>query len=430
MRGLEKIGAFTYANFNLAGGEMPERIPGAVVSPSVLQLLGVNPIQGRIFETEEAQNGRDDVVVISERLWQRRFNRDPHTVGSKVVMNGRSFTIVGIMPKGFDFPLQLFNLGSGGQFGERADIWQPLAFTDAQMKNRYSRGLAVIGRLKSGTTVAQAQSEIDGINVQMRHDHPDAYAQGDSFGGEIFPLQALAVSGMRPMLLILLVAAVRRAPDRVRKSHDHAARARRCARTRVCHPCRARCGAIPSPSSILCESVLLSVIGGAAGSLLAVWGLDLLRAIGVQTVPRIAEANLDARVLVVMLAVSIGTGIIFGIVPGFASGNPEVTEALKEGGRGSTEGRRRNRVRNALVIAEVAMALVLLVSAGLLMKSFARLQNVDPGFDPDNVLTMEVALPLAKYPRGKPVADLFAGATRRIKALPESKPPHSPRSCR
>ena len=418
VRGLEKIGAFNYANFNLAGGDMPERVPGAVVSPSVLQLLGVSPIQGRTFEPEEAQIGRDDVVVISERLWQRRFNRDPHTVGSKVVMNGRSFTIVGIMPKGFDFPLQLFNLGSGGQFGERADIWQPLAFTDAQMKNRYSRSFAIVGRLKTGTTVAQAQAEIEGINAQMRRDHPDAYAQSDSFGGEIFPLQALAVSAMRPMLLILLVSVVfvlliacanlttmllARAASRDREMAIRVALG---------------AGRFRLLRQTLVESVLLSVCGGVAGVLLAIWGVDLLKTVGAQTVPRLREVNLDLTVLAITFLVSVGTGIVFGMVPGLASGKPALTEALKEGGRGSTEGRRRNRVRNALVIGEVALALVLLTSAGLLMKSFARLQNVNPGFNPHNVLTMEISLPKLKYNSNEAAVQFTDEAHRRIAAIP------------
>ena len=418
VRGLEKIGAFSYANFNLAGGDRPERIPGAVVSPSVFQLLGVEPIKGRAFEPEEAQNGRDDVVVISERLWQRRFNRDPRVVGSNVVMNGRSFTIVGIMPKGFDFPLQLFNLGSGGQFGERAEIWQPLAFTDAQMKSRGSRGFAIVGRLKPGTAVAQAQSEIETINAQMRHDHPDSYSQDNSFGGEIFPLQALAVAGMRPMLLILLVSVVlvlliacanlttmllARAASRDREMAIRIALG---------------AGRFRLLRQMLVESVLLSLCGGIAGIILAIWGVDLLKTIGAQTVPRLREVNLDLTVLAITFLVSVGTGIVFGMVPGLASGKPELTEALKEGGRGSTEGRRRNRLRNALVVGEVALALVLLTSAGLLMKSFVRLQNVNPGFNPHNVLTMEISLPKLKYNSNEAAVQFTDEAHRRIAAIP------------
>lgn len=424
--GFEKIGAFNYANFNLTGADQPERVAGALVTAGVFPLLGVSPIKGRIFEPEECKTGRDDVVVISERLWQRRFNSDPQILGTKLLLNGRSFTIVGIMPAIFDFPLQLFNLGSGGQFAERADIWQPLAFTDAQMKIRYSRGLGVIARLKAGVSVEQAQAGIETLNAQMRREHPNNYSQDTSFGGDVLPLQELAVGGMRPTLLILLAAVflvlliacanlatmlLARAASREREMAIRVALG---------------AGPLRLLKQVLTESVMLALIGGLAGILLAVWGVDLLQAIGAQTVPRLREVNLDFRVLAMTLAVSVGTGIVFGLVPGLASFKPELTESLKEGGRSSTEGRRRNRLRNALVIAEVALALVLLVGAGLLMKSFVRLQSVDPGFNPRNVLTMEISLPQSKYPPpanatflgGEKARVFFTEIARRITQLP------------
>src|SRR5881398_859583 len=153
----EKLGAFGYTNFNLANEDRPERIAGATVTAGVLPLLGVSSIKGRFFEAEECTLGRDDVVIISARLWQRRFNGDPQIIGTKLLLNGKSFTVVGVMPSTFDFPLQLFNLGNGGQFRERAEIWKPLAFSDDEMKIRGSRGYFVIGRLPVGTPVAQAQ---------------------------------------------------------------------------------------------------------------------------------------------------------------------------------------------------------------------------------------------------------------------------------
>ncbi len=163
MRSFQNIGAFNYATFNLSGGDNPERIPGAVVTAGVFQTLGIEPIRGRAFRPEECQTGRDDVVILSARLWKRRFNSDPNIIGSKLLLDGRSFTVVGIMPEKFDFPLQLFNLG-GGQFAERAEIWQPLAFTDKEMKNRYSRSLGIIARLAPGISVSQAQAEIEMLN--------------------------------------------------------------------------------------------------------------------------------------------------------------------------------------------------------------------------------------------------------------------------
>jgi putative ABC transport system permease protein len=420
----EKLGAFGYTNFNLAGEDRPERIAGATVTAGVLPLLGVSPIKGRFFEPEECALGRDDVVIISARLWQRRFNSDPQIIGTKLLLNGKSFTVVGVMPASFDFPLQLFNLGSGAQFRERAEIWKPLAFTDEEMKMRPERNYAVIGRLAAGTSVAQA--EVETINAQMRREHPNNYTQSNSFGdkednsfgGDVFPLHDLAVGGMRPALLIL-VGAVFLVLLIACANLTTMLLARAAAREREMG-IRVALGAGPLRllKQVLTESVLLALVGGAAGVLLALWGVELLKAIGAQTVPRLGEVNVDLNVLGVTLAIAVGTGIIFGLAPGLASARPELTEALKEGGRSSSQGTRRNRLRNGLVIAEVALALVLLSCAGLLMKSFARLQNVNPGFNPRNALTFEISLPKIQYPDDPSIIRFNNEAQRRIAALP------------
>ena len=414
----EKLGSFRYTNFNLAGEDRPERISGATVTADVLPLLGVSPIRGRFFQPEECSLGRDDVVIISARLWQRRFNSDPQIIGTKLLLNGKNFTVVGVMPASFDFPLQLFNLGNGGQFGGRADIWKPLAFTEEEMKKRGSRSYAMIGRLASGTSLAQAQAEIESINAQMRREHPDNYMQDNSFGGDVLSLQDLAVSGMRPALLILLgavflVLLIACANLTTMLLARAAAREREIA-IRVA----LGAGRLRLLKQVFTESVLLSLIGGVAGVLLALWGVESLKAVGAQTVPRLREVNIDLVVLGVTLAICVGTGIIFGLVPGLASSRPELTEALKEGGRSSTVGTRRNSLRNGLVIAEVALALVLLSGAGLLIKSFARLQNVNPGFNPRNALTFEVSLPKIQYPDDASVVRFNNEAQRRVAALP------------
>ena len=414
----EKLGSFRYTNFNLAGEDRPERISGATVTADVLPLLGVSPIRGRFFQPEECSLGRDDVVIISARLWQRRFNSDPQIIGTKLLLNGKNFTVVGVMPASFDFPLQLFNLGNGGQFGGRADIWKPLAFTEEEMKKRGSRSYAMIGRLAPGTSLAQAQAEIESINAQMRREHPDNYMQDNSFGGDVLSLQDLAVSGMRPALLILLgavflVLLIACANLTTMLLARAAAREREIA-IRVA----LGAGRLRLLKQVFTESVLLSLIGGVAGVLLALWGVESLKAVGAQTVPRLREVNIDLVVLGVTLAICVGTGIIFGLVPGLASSRPELTEALKEGGRSSTVGTRRNSLRNGLVIAEVALALVLLSGAGLLIKSFARLQNVNPGFNPRNALTFEVSLPKIQYPDDASVVRFNNEAQRRVAALP------------
>ena len=416
-RSYERIAAFNFANFNLTGGDMPERIQGAVVTPGLFPLLGVQPIKGRVFNDAEFGEGNDGVVVISERLWRRRFNSDPQLVGSQVSVNGRSFTVVGIMPANFEFPLPLFGV-QGGTFAERADMWKPIAFTKGELESRGSRSYGVIGRLKPGVTIAQAQAEADTIVANWHPLFPDNYEPETKFGARLYPMHDLVIGGMRPALMILL-GAVAVVLLIACANLTTMLLARAGARERE-FAIRLALGAgrLQLVRQMLAESTLLALIGGTAGVLLAVWGLDLLRSIGTQTVPRLAEVNLDLRVLLVTLGTAIATGIVIGLIPALASGKPELTEALKEGGRGSTSGIRRNRLRNSLVIAEVALALVLLVGASLLMKSFVRLQSVHPGFEPKNVLTMEVALPLLKYPRGKPVADFYAEATRRVKALP------------
>src|SRR5438552_8001396 len=322
------------------------------------------------------------------------------------------------MPEGFDFPLQLFNLGAGGQFGGRADIWQPLAFTDKELSVRYNRSYSIVARLRRGVSLAHAQAEIERINGQMRVEHKDNYPPGDSFGGDVFPLQELAVARMRPALFILLGAVALvlliACANLTTMSLARAAAHEREMAIRVA----LGAGPLRLLKQVLTESVLLALIGGVAGVLLALWGVELLKIIGAQTVPRLREVNVDLGVLGVTLAIAVGTGIIFGLVPGLASARPELTEALKEGGRSSTQGTGRNRLRNGLVIAEVALALVLLSGAGLLMKSFARLQHVSPGFNPRDALTFELSLPKIQYPDDQSIVRFNNEAQRRIAAVP------------
>jgi putative ABC transport system permease protein len=410
------IAGFDYVDLNLTAGEMPERIAGAVVTPSLFSVLGVEPIRGRTFTRNEFGEGNDNVIVISERLWKRRFNSDPEFVGKQLALNGRSFTVIGIMSEAFQFPLPLFNV-QGGTFGQRVDVWKPIAFTKDELVSRGSRSYGIVGRLKPGVSLSQAQAEVDTLIASWLPRFPDNYDPATRFGGTLYKFHDQVVGGMR-MALVILLGAVALVLMIACANLTTMLLARAGARERE-FAIRVALGAGPARllRQMLTESVLLALIGGLAGTLLAVWGLDLLRAVGSHTVPRIAEANLDLRVLLVTL-VAFVTGILFGLVPAIASAKPELTEALKEGGRGSTTGTRRNRVRNALVVSEVALALVLLIGASLLLKSFVRLQNVDPGFDPRNVVTMEVSLPLAKYPHGKPVTDFYAEMIRRVQALP------------
>ncbi len=417
LRSFDKLAAFNNTTYNLAEGRAPERVAGAVVSADLFPLLGVNPIRGRTFGAEECKAGHNDVLVISERLWQRKFNRDASILGRKILADGKPFTIVGVMPASFEFPLPLFNL-NGGQFGERADVWQPLAFTDAEMKARYSRSYGVIGRLTSGIAPKHAQAEIETVVAGMRKKYPDRYPQTDSFGATIYPLKEQVVGSMKPLLLILL-GAVALVLLIACANLTTMLLARASAREREM-AIRVAVGAnrFRLLRQGLVESLLLAICGAIAGVLLAVWGIGFVKSIGAQTIPRLSEVSIDFVVLAVTLAVAVGTGLIFGIVPALTSGKPDLTESLKEGGRSSTTGRHRNRLRNSLVVAEVALALVLLTGAGLLIKSFVRLQNVNPGFNPKNVLTMEISLPVLKYPTKKSLVGFFDEVERRISNLP------------
>lgn len=418
------IAAFNYQTFNLGGGDVPERISGALVSPSLFPLLGVEPIRGRTFAREEQGQGHDDVIVISERLWKRHFNSDPALVGKTLLLNGRSYTVIGVMPARFEFPIPLFGV-QGNQFAERVEIWKPLAFTPLELKERGSRSYGLITRLRPDASVTKAQAELDKIIANWIQTYRDNYA-GGGFGARIYPLQDQVVGGMRTGLAILLGAVVfvlliacanlatmllARASAREREMAIRVALG--AGRWRLLR-------------QMLTESVLLALAGAAGGIVLSIWGLELLKQIGARTVPRLAEVNVDLVVLIGTAVIAVGSGILFGLIPAFASAKPELTEALKAGGRSSTTGARRNQLRNSLVVAEIALALVLLVGAGLLLKSYARVQNSDPGFDRHNILTAEMDLPETKYPqrgsadynRGAAMINFWNEALRRVQQLP------------
>jgi predicted permease len=423
--GCTQLAAFDYRSFNLSGGDIPERISGAVISPELFSILGVEPIRGRTFAREEQNAGQDAPVVISERLWKGRFNSDPYLIGKSILLNGRSCLVIGVMPATFEFPIPLFGV-QGNQFAERVEIWKPIAFTQDELRERGNRTYSVIGRLSEGITSPQAQAELNSLVANWRAQYHDNYPSGDSFGANIYPLQEQVIGGMRTglsvllgaVVFVLLIACANLATKLLARG---SAREREFA-IRVA----LGAGRWRLLRQLLTESALLGLTGGSVGIILSVWGVDFLRRIGARTVPRLIEVDVDFTVVAVMVMVALATGILFGLVPALASAKPELTESLKEGGGGTTGGRRHNQIRDSLVIGEIALALVLLVGAGLLMKSFAHLQAVNPGFNPRNVLTMEISLPQLKYPSpstpsflgGQETIDFFREANRRLANLP------------
>ncbi len=406
------IAALSSDPFNLEGRGEPEKLGGARVSADLFAVLGVEASLGRAFLPEEDQPGHNHVVVLSHSLWQRRFGSDPGVIGQAVRFNGESYTVVGVMPPGFHYPHGT-DMPAYFQFPAQTEVWSPIALRAEQIKNRGGINKAVIARLKPGVTLKQAQAEMDTIAQRIGQQYPDTEA---GFGVTLIPLHEQVTGSLRPSLLTLLgavgfVLAVACANVANLLLARAAARQKEIAiRTAL------GAGRWRIVRQLLTESVLLSSLGGGLGLLLGMWGIDLLIAATPENIPRFKEVSLDARVLGFTLVVSLLTGIIFGLAPALQASKPDLNESLKEGGRGSTSV--RHRVRSLLVISEVALALVLLIGAGLMIKSFLRLQQVDPGLDPHHVLTMRLSIPYAKYSKDEQRIAFYRQLLERTESLP------------
>jgi putative ABC transport system permease protein len=401
-RSFEAMAAMDTSPFNLTQGKEPERLRGARVSASFHGIMRAKPALGRDFLPEDDRDGAELVVLISHDLWTRLFASDPGIVGRTVALNGRQRTIIGIMPKGYTFP-------------SRSELWVPLAFEKDDLNSRGGHYLTVIGRLKPETSMATARAELGTITSQLQKQYPDT---NTGWGAIVEPLSEAIVGNVRPALLVLLgsVAFVlliacanvanlllARASERQREVAIRLAMG--AGRPRLMR-------------QLLTESAVLGLLGGVCGLLIALWGTDLLVAAGQDNLPRFREVSVDGRVLAFTFGLSLLTGLVFGVVPALQASRPNLNETLKEGGRGTTSGRSRSRLRNVLVIGEIALALILLTGAGLMLKSFLRLSSVDPGFRTDHLLTMDVALPDAKYPDDVRQAAFIRQALERLRALP------------
>ena len=408
-KSFEQLAAYTTQGFNLTGVADPERLRGALVSATLFAALKTDAQQGRTFAPEEDQFGHDQVAVLSHGLWLRRFGGDPQIVNKTISLDGQVVSVVGIMPAGFHFP------------DKDTEIWKPLAFEPDLLteNNRGSHFLNVIGRLYAGVTLPQAQADIDGITARLSQEHRSTYPSG--FSTKVRSLHEDLVGNLRTALFVLLgavglVLAVACANVAHLLLANAAARYREVA-------IRAALGAnrIRLVRQFLTESLMLSLVGGGAGLLLAVWGVSTLVAFIPKDTPRVNEIRLDYRVLLFTLGISIITGVLFGLAPALQATKTDLIDALKEGGRGSSAGRRRLQLRGLLVISEFALALVLLIGAGLMIKSFIRLQEVKPGFEPAGLLTFRIALPDAKYPQLPKSRAFFEQLFDRLKAHPEVK---------
>jgi putative ABC transport system permease protein len=390
------------AGLQLTGSGEPERVQALYVTGNIFSVLGADAMLGRTLREEETWEGKHRVIVLSYGLWQRRFGSDPDVIGQSIEINGRNREIVGVMPPGFYFP------------AKEIEMWVPMGWNHDQIaKLRRPHFLRAVGRLKAGVTLDQARGEMTAIAGQLEAQYPDTNTQ---MGVGLGPLKEWVVSDTRLPLIVFLVAVafvlliacanvanllLARAATRTREVAIRTALGAR--RSRIV-------------KQLLTENLVLATAGGALGLLLALWCRDLLILFSPGDIPRLDEARLDARVLGFTIGITLLTTLLFGLVPALQSSKPDLMATLKEGGqKGGSAG---GRVRNTLVVAEVALALVLVIGAGLMIRSFLRLQQVDPGFNANNLLMLSVALPGARYPEDSQTIAFFDQAEQRIRNLP------------
>ncbi|MBZ5496311.1 MAG: ABC transporter permease [Acidobacteriia bacterium] len=400
-RTLEHIAAYRYWGFVLAGGGEPERIIGARVSAGLFTLLGVKPIRGRTFHLEEDRFGGSPVALVREGLWRRRFGADPSLIGKSLTLNGGSYTVVGILPSELKLP--------------DAEVCVPLAFEPYAMTQRGSRALTVLAGLKPDVTLVQARAEMHTIARRLQQQYPDSNAGWDV---TLFPLHEEMVARIRPALLVL-GAAVAFVLLIACANVANLLLARATSREQEI-AVRSALGASRSRliRQLLTESVLIALLGGALGLLLAQQGTELLVTLGAAGLPRTAQIGIDRYVLGFTLLLSLVTGLGFGLVPAWHASRPGLNQSLREGRGRATGSARHALLRNAVVVCEVALALIVLIGAGLLVRSFVGLLAIEPGFTTAHVLTMTISLPESKYPEGHQKVVFFQQLLQRVDTLP------------
>jgi putative ABC transport system permease protein len=392
---------------NLTGVGEPVRMQGQRVTGKFFATLQVPALLGRTLQPGEDSAGREHVVVVSYDAWQRIFGADPAIVGRSLSLNGESYQVVGVMPSGFrDF------------FNRTAEIWAPLVFTADQMsdENRTHEFLNLTARMKPGVSVEQAGGEMRTLAEQLKREYADDYAEDWSL--LVTGLSIQATGNVRPALLVLL-GAVGFVLLIACANVANLLLARAAARSKEI-AVRTALGATRERllKQLLTESIIVSLAGGAVGLLLAYLGVRSLVAMDIGNLPRSDEIGIDGTVMIFTLLVSLLAGVLFGLAPALHTATPDLHGALKEGGRGATADRGSHTLRRSLVVTEVALALTLLTGAGLLLKSFARLQGVDPGFDPSNLLTFNLALPQTRYSNDTTQAAFFDRALPAIARVP------------
>src|SRR5260370_21503469 len=400
----EQVAAYSESNFNLAGIGEPERIRSAIVSPEFFSVLGIKPLRGRVFLPGEDERGKDLVVVIGESLWQRKFNSDPNIIGRSINLDDKSFTVAGVIARGVHAPL----------LPGEIELWAPVSHGFGAT-NRFGHYLSVIARLKPGATLEQAQADMTHISGQLETQYPESnknlsvrfVSRTEQVVGN-FRISFLVMLGA--VVFVLLIASANVANMLLARAAER--------QKEIAIRTALGAGRWRIVRQLVTESMLLSLTSGILGFFVAVWGIELLIALSPPDLPRVKEVSVDLGVLAFTLAVSVLTGILFGLLPALQASRPQLNERLKSGGRSAMAGVSRQRVRGGLVVAEIALSLMLLVGAGLLIRSFLRLQAVSPGFNSENVLTMQLDLNGPNYKKGSQVIAFHDQLLERIKRLP------------
>ena len=393
----EEVAGVWPVDANLTGSDRPERVELLAVSPNYFSLLGAGARLGRVFGPQDKAEGFAEGVVISDGLWRRMFGADPNVLGRRIYADTDAYTIIGVMPPGFRHPAQTLR--------NDVEMWANAGFVGAPFNNP-PRGVRMlpgaIARLKPGVNVGQAQSQIDSLVSRLREQFPTDYPAESGWGVRLLPAHEQLVGGARATLLVLLgavglvllIGCVNIANLMLARS---SARQREMAIRLALGAGRRRL-----VMQLLTESLLLSLAGGAVALLAVVWLLELLVRVVPADIPRLHEVGFDGGVLAFVFAVSVLTGMLFGLVPALQASRPDLTESLKEGGKGAGSAQRGQRFRGALVVTEIALSLMLMIAAGLLLRSFGRLLEVDAGFDPHHVLMARIWLPVPNNPQLDP----------------------------
>jgi putative ABC transport system permease protein len=404
----EDMSALYGATYNLTGLGNPEEVTAMAASPNLFDVLGSHAMLGRTFTQDDGVTGKDNVAVLTYAFWQKHFGGDQNVVGKTFALDGVAITVVGVMPAGFDFFVK-----ENSNIKKSPEFWLPIAFTQ-RSRERGGRSLSAIGVLKPGVTIDQARAEMNALGARLEQQYPD-FNRG--WGINLVPLHTQFAGDLKPALMILLIA-VGFVLLIACANVANLLMARSVARQKE-FAIRTALGAgrLRLLRQLLTESVLLAVAGCAIGLLVAHWGMDALLSISPRDLLSFTSVTIDKRVLGFALALSVLTSLIFGLLPALEASRPNTNESLKEGSRG-TSGGRAHRVLNWFVVAQVALSLMLLIGSGLMIKSLMRLQSVDPGFDPNNVQTISVTLPRARYTEPPRRIEFFQQLLARVRQLP------------